>query len=160
MGFGENVPVLDILAAAVGTGVSTYSDVRDGQPLYEALPEEALANVSGIAAGTMVAGAVTSGIAGSTAIGGGLAALSITGAAATGVAVGAGIVVGGVVAVGVGTFVDNLAHENWSGDIHKDGVVGGVADGIGDSAVKTGKNIAGMASDVGHTAAHLWDSVF
>jgi hypothetical protein len=158
--FGEDVPVLDILAAAVGTGVSTYSDVRDGQPWYEGLPEEALANVSGIAAGTVVAGAVTSGIVGSTAIGGGLAALSITGAAATGVAVGAGIIVGGVVAVGVGTFVDNLAHEDWSADIHKDGVVGGVADGIGDSAVKTGKDIAGMASDVGHTAAHLWDSVF
>jgi hypothetical protein len=158
--FGEDVPVLDILAAAVGTGVSTYSDVRDGQPWYEALPEESLANVSGIAAGTVVAGAVTSGIAGSTAIGGGLAALSITGAAATGVAVGAGIVVGGVVAVGVGTFVDNLAHEDWGADIHKDGVVGGVADGISDSAVKTGKDIAGMASDVGHTAAHLWDSVF
>jgi hypothetical protein len=77
----------------------------------------------------------------------------------------------GVVAFGVGDFGDNLIAENWGADIHKHGVLAGVADGVGDSAANTAKDgwhmvtgIGGAAKHLGtgvaHTAEHVWDSIF
>lgn len=140
--FGEDIPVLDVLAGLVGTGLSTYNDVENGQSLAVALPEEAASNTAGLVTGAVVGSAVA------TAVGGGL----LGGALAVGVA--------GVVAYGVGDFADNLFHENWDSDVHQYGVVGGVLYGIGDAEVNTGKDFVSVGKDVGHTVAHLWDSMF
>jgi hypothetical protein len=55
-----------------------------------------------------------------------------------------------VVAYGVGDFAHNLIDEHWGADISKYGVVGGVFDGIGDSAVKTGGDIAHVGESIWH----------
>jgi hypothetical protein len=65
------------------------------------------------------------------------------------VAVGAGVVVAGVAAVGVGDFVHNMFQENWQADWHQDGVLGGTVHGVADSYGKTR-----------HDMAHLWDDIF
>jgi uncharacterized protein YukE len=136
--FGKDIPVLDILAGMAGTGLSTYQDVRDGQSLATALPEEAASNTAGVTTGILAGGGA------SALVGGGL----------VGGVLGAGV--GGVVAVGVGDFTNHLFHENWGGDIHKYGVAVGVLDGIGDSAKKTGGDIVNLGKDLGHTASSLW----
>jgi uncharacterized protein YukE len=136
--FGKDIPVLDILAGMAGTGLSTYQDVSRGQSLVTALPEEAASNAAGLTTGILAGGGA------SLLVGGGL----------VGGVLGAGV--GGVVAVGVGDFTDHLFHENWGGDIHKYGVAVGVLDGIGDSALKTGGDIATMGKDLGHTASSVW----
>lgn len=140
--FGEDIPVVDLLAGAVGTGLGAYGDIQNGQAWYEAVPEEAVANYGGVAAGALAGGAVAG------AVGGGL----VGGVLGVGAA--------GVVAYGVGDFAHNLFEQNWSADIHQHGVIGGVADGIGNSAVQTGKDFVHTATDIGHTAEHIWDSVF
>jgi hypothetical protein len=63
---------------------------------------------------------------------------------------GAGVLAGGVVAYGVGDFAHNLIDENWGADINKDGVAGGIFDGIGDSAVKTGQDFAHVGESIWH----------
>jgi hypothetical protein len=140
--FGKDIPVIDFAAAAVGTGLATYSDVHSGQSLATALPEEAASNVAGVVAGSLVGGAAM------TAVGGGL----IGGAVAAGAA--------GVVAFGVGDFTDKLLHQNWGGDIHTYGVADGITYGIGDSALQTGDDVKSLGTDIGHTAEHLWDKIF
>lgn len=140
--FGKDIPVIDFAAAAVGTGLATYSDVHSGQSLATALPEEAASNVAGVVAGSLVGGAAMA------AVGGGL----IGGAVAAGAA--------GVVAFGVGDFTDKLLHQNWGGDIHTYGVADGITYGIGDSALQTGEDFKSLGTDIGHTAEHLWDKIF
>jgi hypothetical protein len=139
--FGEDLPVVDVLAGAVGAGLGAYSDIKDGQPWYEAVPEEIGANGAGVAAGA-VAG---------TAVGGALAVGALAGAPLLAGAV--GVAVGGVVAFGVGDLAHNLFEENWGADIHRDGVALGVAAGVGHSFENTGK-------DAAHLAEHVWDSIF
>jgi hypothetical protein len=139
--FGEDLPVVDVLAGAVGAGLGAYSDIKDGQPWYEAVPEEIGANGAGVAAGA-VAG---------TAVGGALAAGALAGAPL--LAGAAGVVVGGVVAFCVGDLAHNLFEENWGADIHRDGVALGVAAGVGHSFENTGK-------DAAHLVEHVWDSIF
>ncbi len=132
----SDIPVIDIAAAGIGTVVNAQDDMdKYGRPWYVAYPGEAVANVAAIGAGTAA-------IAGAGAVG------AAIGAPVVGVAV--GVVVGGVVAVGVGDFGHNLIDENWSADIHQHGVAAGIADGIGDSAVKTGKDLGHMATSVWH----------
>jgi hypothetical protein len=139
--FGEDLPVVDVLAGAVGAGLGAYGDVEAGQPWYEAVPEEIAANGAGVAAGA-VAG---------TAVGGALAAGALAGAPL--LAGAAGVLAGGVVAFGVGDLAHNLFEENWGGDIHRDGVALGIAAGVGHSFENTGK-------DAAHLAEHVWDSIF
>jgi uncharacterized protein YukE len=139
--FGEDLPVVDVLAAAVGAGLGAYSDVEAGQAWYEAVPEEIAANGAGVAAGA-VAG---------TAVAGGLAAGALAGAPL--LAGAAGVLAGGVVAFGVGDLAHNLFEENWGADIHRDGVALGIAAGVGHSFENTGK-------DAAHLAEHVWDSIF
>lgn len=139
--FGEDLPVVDVLAGLVGAGLGAYSDIEAGQPWYEAVPEEIVSNGAGVAAGA-VAG---------TAVGGALAAGALAGAPL--LAGAAGVVAGGVVAFGVGDLAHNLFEENWGADIHRDGVALGVAAGVGHSVENTGK-------DVAHLAEHVWDSIF
>jgi uncharacterized protein YukE len=155
--FGKDIPVLDVLATATGTYLGVQDATADGQSLAVAIPEQAGANVASLAAGAFVGSAVSGALAGTEVVGG----LAVGGLAVGGaVAAAGGVLVGGIVAVGVGDFATHLFQENWGGDIHKYGVVGGVADGIGDAGVQTGKDFASMGKDIGHTVAHVWDSIF
>jgi uncharacterized protein YukE len=155
--FGKDIPVLDVLAATVGTYLGTKDAMADGQPLDEALPEQAGVNVASLGAGALVGGAVAGAVGGTTVVSGlAVGGLAIGGA----VAAGTGVLVGGIVAVGVGDFATHLFQENWSGDIHNYGVVLGVEYGVGHSLVETGDDFGHLASDVGHTVSHLWDSMF
>ena len=155
--FGKDIPVLDILATAGGTYLGVQGAEADGQSLAVAIPEQAAANVGSLAAGAFVGGAVGGALAGTEVVGG----LAVGGLAVGGaVAAAGGVLAGGIVAVGVGDFATHLFQENWSADIHKDGVVGGVLDGIGHSGAETGKDIANVGKDVGHSVAKVWDSIF
>jgi hypothetical protein len=145
--FGLDFPVIDVAAAGIGTVLAAQDDVSKGIPWYEAYPGEAASNVGGIALGALAG----------TAVAGAVGGLAIAGAPVMGVV--AGVAAGGIVAIGVADFGHNLIVENWGGDIHQHGVVLGVADGIGDSAENTGKDMWGMAKDVGHTAASVWHGV-
>jgi hypothetical protein len=136
--FGGDIPVVDVVAGVAGTGIGAYSDIKSGQPWYEAVPEEAALNAGGLAAGALVGGAV----AGAAVFAG---APLLAGAA--------GVAAGTVVAYGVGDLAHNLFHESWGSDVHDYGVADGVLYGIGHSEVKT-------ATDAGHLAAHVWDSIF
>jgi uncharacterized protein YukE len=156
-GFGKDIPVLDVLAAAGGTYLGVQGATADGQSLEVALPEQAGANVASLAAGALAGGAVSGALAGTSVVSG----LTVGGLAVGGaVAAAGGVLVGGVVAVGVGDFATHLFQENWSGDIHDYGVVDGVLYGIGHSEVETGKDFAHLGEDIGHTVAHVWDSIF
>ncbi len=155
--FGKDIPVLDVLAAGVGTYLGTKDAMADGQPLDEALPEQVGVNIASLGAGALVGGSVAGAVAGTTVVSGlAVGGLAIGGA----VAAGTGVLVGGIVAVGVGDFATHLFQENWSGDIHNYGVVLGVEYGVGHSLVETGDDFGHLASDIGHTVSHLWDSMF
>ncbi|MDX6416481.1 MAG: hypothetical protein QOG28_1101, partial [Trebonia sp.] len=90
----------------------------------------------------------------------GLGALGVSGVGLTLAAGGAGVLAGGVVAYGVGDFAHNLIQENWGADISKHGVILGIGDGIGDSAVKTGQDFVKVGSGIAHGVEHAWDSIF
>jgi len=136
--FGLDFPVIDVAAAGLGTYFSAQDDMAKGMPAYEAYPLEGGANIAGIAAGAAAGAAVTGAVAG----------LSIVGAPVLGVA--AGAAVGGLVAIGVGDFGHNLIQENWGADWQQHGAVMGTLDGIGDSAAKTGQDIANIGKDIWH----------
>jgi hypothetical protein len=89
-----------------------------------------------------------------------LPVFSTVGAGVSIVASGAGVIAGVIVAYGVADFGHNLIDENWGGDIYQHGVVFGVADGIGDSAVKTGQDFVHLGSSAVHGVEHLWHSIF
>ncbi|MDH6132814.1 uncharacterized protein YukE [Kitasatospora sp. MAA4] len=154
--FIGDVPFLDAIAAVDGTYFMARDDIQKGQPWYEAVPEDALANVGSLAVGA-VAGTLAAGAA--DAIGTGL---GFAGAGVIGVASGA--VIGGVVCVGVGDLTSNLFHEHWDEDMHKDGFWGGLGDGIGHSVSKTGSDMADLASKTGSTVENLgkkaWHGIF
>lgn len=139
--FGKDIPVIDLAAAAVGTGLATYSDVQSGQSIATALPEEAASNVAGVAAGSIVGGALM------TAVGGGLVGGAVAAAGA------------GVVAYGVGDFTDHFVH-GFGADIHTYGFANGVQYDVGDSAIQTGQDVATLGTHIGHSAEHLWDKIF
>jgi hypothetical protein len=145
--FGGDIPVVDVAAVGVGTYFSAQDDMKQfGVPSYYAYPGEAAGNVAALATGGWVGGLATGGVAA------GLGALGAGGTVVSLAAGGAGVLVGGVVAYGVGDFVHNLIDENWAQDIHRDGVVAGVADGTWDSMENTGK-------DMGHLADSVWHGI-
>ncbi|WP_329583047.1 hypothetical protein OG500_23095 [Kitasatospora sp. NBC_01250] len=146
--FAGDIPVLDYVAAGAGTYLGARDDIQKGMPWYEAVPENALANLGSLAVGS-AAGAF---------VGGAIAAAGFAGATVTGVAVGA--VFGGAVCVGVGDLTSNLFHEHWDEDIHKDGVLGGIGDGIGHSAAKTVSDLGSLAGNVDHLGKKLWHGIF
>jgi uncharacterized protein YukE len=148
--FGAGIPVVDLAAAGVGTYFSAQQDMADGVPGYVAYPGEAVGNIAAIGVG----GAV--GIAATGAAATGLGALGVGGLALSVGAGGAGVLAGGVVAYGVGDFAHNLIDEHWGADISKYGVVGGVFDGIGDSAVKTGEDMANVGKSIWHGISSIF----
>ena len=151
--FGD-IPVVDVLAAGASTYFGAQDDMAAGVPWYAAYPGEAGGNIAAVAAGGWVGGLAAGGAAA------GLGALGVGGVGLTMAAGGVGVLAGGVVAYGVGDFAHNLIQENWGADIHQHGVILGIGDGIGDSAVKTGQDFAKVGTGIAHGAEHVWDSIF
>lgn len=141
---GAGIPFVDVAAAGVGTYFSAQEDIAHGIPGYVAYPGEAAGNLAAVGVGGAVGIAATGGAA--TVLGG----LGASGLAVSLGAGGAGVLAGGVVAYGVGDFAHNLINENWGADINKYGVVGGVFDGIGNSAVNTGKDAVHLGESIWH----------
>lgn len=141
---GAGIPFVDLAAAGVGTYFSAQEDMAKGVPAYVAYPGEAAGNLAALGIGTGV------GIGATSVAAAGLTTLGASGLIVSLGAGGAGVLVGGAVAYGVGDFAHNLIDENWGADINKYGVVGGVFDGIGDSAVKTGQDIAHVGESIWH----------
>jgi uncharacterized protein YukE len=145
LGAGERLPVVDVAAAAAATVIGTYYDVKSGQHVYTAIPDEAVTNTAAIAAGTAATVEVAT-VVGAV-VGGPVGAI-------------AGAAVGTVVSVGVGDLTHNLLTEAWGADIHQHGVAVGIAYGIGHAEFATGNDAKAAAIGVGHTAEHIWDSIF
>jgi hypothetical protein len=141
---GAGIPFVDLAAAGVGTYFSAQEDMAKGVPAYVAYPGEAAGNLAALGIGTGV------GIGATSVAAAGLTTLGASGLVVSLGAGGVGVLVGGAVAYGVGDFAHNLIDENWGADINKYGVVGGVFDGIGDSAVKTGQDIAHVSESIWH----------
>jgi uncharacterized protein YukE len=138
---GDDIPVIDVFVAVAGSGLDSYTDIKNGKPWYEAVPEDTLANVVGVASGVAV-------VAGAAALAGTATVAAIAGAPA--VVVVAGAAVAGVAAIGVTDEVKNLFNENWNQDIHKSGVLAGTLDGVGHSFAKTGDQMGDMAKSAWH----------
>jgi hypothetical protein len=152
--FLGDIPVVDVLAAGTSTYFGAQDDMAAGVPWYAAYPGEAGGNIAAVAAGGWVGGLAAGGAAA------GIGALGVSGLGLTMAAGGVGVLAGGVVAYGVGDFAHNLIQENWGADIHQHGVILGIGDGIGDSAVKTGQDFVKVGTGIGHGVEHVWDSIF
>jgi hypothetical protein len=146
LNFLSDVPVIDVAAAGLATYFQATDDISKGENPGRAIAQDFTANMTGVAAGAAAGGAMI----------GGLAAVG----AAPAVAVAAGAVVGGAVAVGVGDLVYEGFHEHWDEDIQKDGVVGGVAVGVGHTFENTGKDLAKLGKGIGHAASSVWHGIF
>ena len=147
---GAGIPFVDLAAAGAGTYFGAQDDIAHGVPAYVAYPGEAAGNLAAVGIGGAVGIAATGGAA--TVLGG----LGASGLVVSLGAGGAGVLAGGVVAYGVGDFAHNLINENWGADINKYGVVGGVFDGIGDSAVQTGKDFAHVGESIWHGISSIF----
>jgi hypothetical protein len=144
--YGEDIPVVDVGVALLGTGLDSYTDVKDGKPWYEAVPEDLLANVAGIG----VAVGIMTGVAAG-------AAIAAAGLPTAGVVVVcAGAVLSGVIATGVTAEIENLFDENWSQDVHKSGVLAGTLDGVGHSLTNTGRDLKHDAQSLWHGATSIF----
>lgn len=95
----RDIPVLDVLAAVLGTGLGSYQDTHGPHPesLEVALPEEAGANFGGLGAAAVVGEAAGE----------------------------AGGPVGFLAGVVIPDAIDNQLHEPFGADIHQDGLVKG-----------------------------------
>jgi hypothetical protein len=142
-----DIPVLDLAAVGVGTALQSVDDNQKGEDWSSAIPKELASNVAGLAAGVAVGALIV----------GGAAMLGIS--APVGVAVLA-IAAGGVVAVGVGLLVTNAFHEHWDEDIHKYGVVGGIAAGVVNIDRNTAKDIVKLGVSTWNTASTVWHGIF
>ena len=141
---GEDIPGVDVVAGAAATGIGTYYDVKSGQQWYVALPEEAVSNGAGIAAGAAAAALVVG-----VSIGGPVGATAAVAATAA-------VVVG----AGVGDLTHDLFTEAWGADIHHYGVIGGLYYGQAHAQVQALKDLGSQAVGVVHGIEHVWDSIF
>jgi uncharacterized protein YukE len=144
---GEDIPVLDVGVAVAGTVLDSITDVDHGKPWYEAVPEDLLANVAGVATGLAMVG-------GFAVLGAAATAGSIPAAGVAVVCVGA--VMASVAAVGVTSEIENLFSENWSQDIHKSGVLAGTLDGVGHSLTNTGRQLKHDAESLVHDVTSIF----
>jgi hypothetical protein len=115
---GRDIPVLDVLAASLGTVLGTYQDTQGPQPqsLDTALPEEAGANFGGLAAAAAIA--------------------EIAGGPA-------GIVAG----VLLPDDIDNTLHEPWATDVRDNGWAKGLVIANGNISENNVKDLAGSVED-------------
>jgi hypothetical protein len=147
--FGD-IPYASEGLAAVGALLTILGDRAKheswGLSISDGVTSNASALVAGEAAGDL--GAL-----------GGTAALGLIGVGATGAAIG-GVLVGGAVgaavAVGVGDLIHNAFQENWGGDIHKYGVLGGIGHGTVDTLDHTRHDLAHMASSIWHGVTSIF----
>jgi uncharacterized protein YukE len=173
--FGNDIPVVDIGTALLGTGVSVYYDVKGGQTVGSALVEETSSNTAGTVGGA-VAGKITTALIGkaSTALADGAGdavadgaadAVADGAAASVGASIGeglgaaagpVGIAVGAVVGYGVGDLVHNIMAQSWSSDVHNDGVVGGVLYGAANVVSGTADDARETVAGIGHDIASLF----
>lgn len=143
-----DLPLIDAGAAVLGTFLGARDDMEKGQGPVEAIAGNAMANIGGLAAGALAGTAVAGLVAGGAYVGAPVAAVA------------AGTIVGGVVAIGVGDFATNMFHEHWDEDIRRDGVLGGVADGVGHAASNTVSDMKDMVTGVGHAISNVWGEIF
>lgn len=147
LSFLDDLPVIDVAAAGLGTYFQATDDISKGESAPVAIGEDLGANVTGLvvgaAVGTAVAGAVGAAVVG-----------------APVVAVAAGAAVGGAVAIGVGDLVYEGFHEHWDEDFKKDGAVGGFLDGTGHMFANTGRDLGNLAKGTGGAVKSVWHSVF
>ncbi|HEV2634886.1 MAG TPA: WXG100 family type VII secretion target [Actinocrinis sp.] len=130
--FGKGLPVIDVLAVVAGTALDSDQSIRGGKPWYEAVPEDLLANVAGLAAGIGV--------------------LALLPEEATVAVVGVAVAGAAVLGMGVTDEIENLFSEHWSQDWHKSGVVAGTLDGIGHSVSNT-------VDEMGNSFKSGWNAV-
>jgi hypothetical protein len=147
--FAGDLPVIDVIAAGGGTVLSSISDIQGGMNPAKAIAGEAAGNAASLAAGaesyTVISGLTTSG-------------LTVAGVAAGAPIAGviAGAAFGGVVAVGVGDVVHEALVENWSADIHNNGVIMGVLDGSGHTFARGGEDLKNTAVSVWHGVTSIF----
>jgi hypothetical protein len=60
----------------------------------------------------------------------------------------------------VGLLVTNAFHEHWDEDIHKYGVVGGIAAGVVNMDKNTAKDIVNLGKNTWNTASNVWHGIF
>jgi hypothetical protein len=121
--------------ALAGTVITTAGDRADGESWAQSISDGVTSNGSALAAGLGTAALIGSGSM---------------------VAVGAGVIGGGVVAVGVGDLVHEAFQENWGQDIHDHGVVDGLVDGTGHVFANTGKDLWNTGKGIVHGIASLF----
>jgi uncharacterized protein YukE len=110
---------------------------------------------------TANAGGIIAGVAVGAVVVGGLVAIGVGSPV---ILIGAAAIVGGAVAVGVGDAITNVWHEHWDEDIHKYGVVGGIGTGLANVGTNTGHDLVKLGSNtvnaVGGAATSLWHGIF
>jgi hypothetical protein len=127
---GRDIPVVDVLAASLGTVLGTYQDTHapQAQPLGVALPEEAGANFGGLAV-------------------------------AAGVAEMAGGPAGIAVGTLLPDDIDNTLHEPWSADIHDNGWAKGLVVANGNITENNVKDVVGTLEDNDALALEIDETV-
>jgi hypothetical protein len=131
------VEAIPLIGTGVGAGITIWQDLRNHESMGRATEDGATSSAASLIGG--IGGAA----AGETLVG------MMVGSGGVAPIVG-GVVVGGIAAVGVGDFVHNLWQENWSGDWHHYGVLGGTGHGIADSFDKTRHDMAHYGDDIIH----------
>jgi hypothetical protein len=147
--FGD-IPFASEGLAAVGAGLTIMGDRAKGESWGLSVSDGVGSNTAALVAGEA---------AGDLGAAGGVAALGVLGVGAAGAAIG-GVLVGGAVgaavAVGVGDLVHNAFQENWGGDIHKYGVLGGLGHGTVDTLDHTRHDLAQMGSTIWHGVTSIF----
>jgi uncharacterized protein YukE len=180
----KKVPLAAVLDARVGSAaVKLIPGLAKGSGMIKFLDEIPIVDVAAAVAGTALqsyddmqkgddwtaipkeltanAGGIIAGVAVGAVIVGGLVAIGVGSPV---ILIGAAAIVGGAVAVGVGDAITNVWHEHWDEDIHKYGVVGGIGSGVGNVLTNTGHDVVKLGSTtwsaVSGGATSLWHGIF
>lgn len=124
--FLKGVSALGVLGTGAGAVLDTKTDMDKGDSGAHAGTVNAVSGGAGLAAGVAITGAV-----------GGPAVVGVTAGAAG--------------AIVVGDAVKEGFNEHWEEDIHKHGVAGGIATGVGHVATNTGKDVSQLFTGVWNT---------
>lgn len=132
---GGVVKAIPFAGAVAGTGITLWQDLKNHEPVGYSTADAVNSTIAGAAGGMAVSA--------------GTAAVAV-GAFAAGpeVAVTTGVLAGGIAAVGVGDFTHYVYQENWGGDWHQYGVLGGTGHGIADSYDNTRHDMAHYGDDI------------
>jgi hypothetical protein len=124
---GGAVRAIPFIGSTVGAGITVWQDREEGESWKQSLIDGAASSSAALVAGL------------------GVGAVIGTGSVA---AIAAGVIGGGVLAVGAGDFVHNLAQEHWTAEWQAHGVLAGTLDGTKDAAVETGHQALHLLSDL------------